>query len=299
MGRQAVAIIFDREQEAGGKKAGSKPDGATAGSAGEAVADGVFDEGLKDQSGDNGVLGMGSNVEDETETVSEADALDGEVVVEGGKFFAERDVEAIFCFDGVAEEVAQVFDHATGEAWLGIDLGGDGIQCVEEEVRVELVAEGVEGGLGGEAFEAFGAEFAQEEALVVTGGKDGGEDEPVDDPGPEEHGLEDGAEELRGSKARGRGPAEGDGKGGAKQEHDDAEEEAEGEMAEEAEADVGFRDGEAAIQAEQEQRDEPPCPPVGEAAPEVEPESGGLLEGGEGEEEGESGEAEECGGSLP
>ncbi len=84
------------------------------------------------------------------ELVAKADALDVEVVVGEVELFAEGD-EGVAVAEEDAEDVRELDDHLAGEVGLGADERGDGVEGVEEEVRVDLALQGVEAGFEQEA----------------------------------------------------------------------------------------------------------------------------------------------------
>jgi len=87
-GLDADAVVFDFEEEAAVRDAGTESNGA-AGDAGlEAVLDGILDEGLEEHGGDDDVEGVGRDFFDYAELVSEADYFDVKVIVGEVELFA-------------------------------------------------------------------------------------------------------------------------------------------------------------------------------------------------------------------
>src|SRR5690606_21333124 len=96
--------------------------------------------------------------------VPEPDLLDGEVVVHEADLVGEGDERARAGVEGVPEDARQPLDGALGLARLLLDERGDGVERVEEEVRVDLRAERDELRLGALADERLLA-FDEREAL--------------------------------------------------------------------------------------------------------------------------------------
>ena len=107
------------------------------------------------------------------QAVAEARALDVEVAVEELKLLPERHLLRGRRVERQAQEVAEPRDHLVGRVRVGVDERGDGVQGVEEEVRVELHLQSLQ-------LRLRGAQLALAVALVVVGGVADDDDDPVD-----------------------------------------------------------------------------------------------------------------------
>ena len=97
--------------------------------------------------GGNG-CGVDGGVVDELdgEPVAPAGLLDVEILAEHGEFFAERAPASAVVGEGDAAEVREAEDEVAGGTGVGVDEAVDGVEGVEEEVGVELVAQQFEPG---------------------------------------------------------------------------------------------------------------------------------------------------------
>ncbi len=155
--------------------------------AAHAVLDGVLGEGLEDQVRDERVEERRRHGLGDLQSVLEADALDVEVAPEEVELVAERDLLRGRVVEGAAEERAQPGDDAPNAAGIALDEGADGVERVEEEVRVELHPERREPGGGelgfeprglGEEARGLGLPLAEAEEVVAR--EAGGEEREVD-----------------------------------------------------------------------------------------------------------------------
>src|SRR5262249_57602696 len=78
-----------------------------------------------------------------------------------------------------AQKIAEARDHSVGGLHITIHERGDGVQRVEEEVRLELHLEHFELRDGEAGFELAGFELAQAVAAVVFDTVADGEDRPA------------------------------------------------------------------------------------------------------------------------
>src|SRR5215204_1094062 len=97
-----------------------------------------------------------------------AHALDLQVEGQELKLLLERDLLRAGVLQGETEEVAQSSDHAVGRVRVAVQEGGDGVERVEEEVRMELHLEGFELRLRELRLEPRRAQLALAEASVVA-----------------------------------------------------------------------------------------------------------------------------------
>lgn len=157
-------------------------DGARAGF--EPVADGVFDEGLEQEGGDEAIEGVRVEIGFELEPVPEAELLNVAVEFEEAHLLAQRGFLLGGLAEGKPEEVAEGDEHFLGGAGVLTEQGGDGIECVEEKMGLELGLEGVEAGPGEVGFERDGPPFAFAKAALeedrVRGSNEGGTGEEIE-----------------------------------------------------------------------------------------------------------------------
>ena len=71
---------------------------------------------------------------------AEARALDVKVGAHELDFIVEQRPFAFGAPQGVAEHVGQLLDRAVRDDWILVDEAGDGVERVEEEMRVDLRA---------------------------------------------------------------------------------------------------------------------------------------------------------------
>lgn len=167
MGGEAGAGIGDGEEEVLGSELGLEGDGTGLGRGFDAMADGIFEEGLEEEGGDGGgeaILGDGFG---DGEAVAEADFFDIEVTSGEVEFLLKSGFGGIGGGEGEAEEIGEAGEHFIGGFGVAMDEGGDGVEGIEEEVGVELHAEGLESGLGELAGEGASVAFAIAEAGLL------------------------------------------------------------------------------------------------------------------------------------
>jgi len=131
---------------------GSEFDGARAGLGGDAVLDGVLDQGLDAEDGDGVVTQFGRDVDDCGEAGAETGALNLEVGLDDGELFLKAD-HVLAGGEEVAEDFAEAEDEAAGIGGLTGNAAIESVEGVEEEVGMDLGLEGLEFGLEHEAFE--------------------------------------------------------------------------------------------------------------------------------------------------
>jgi len=99
----------------------------------------------------------------------------------------EGDLLAGGLVEHVAKEVAEAGDHGEGGFFASFaDEAGDGVEGVEEEVGLDLLAEGVELGFGELLVEARGFGLLLDEAGAGLEDRTDDEDDGVEE-GEEEH----------------------------------------------------------------------------------------------------------------
>ena len=139
LGRDADAVIANGEDEAIIEAERFKHEQAWGKARFDAVADGVFGDGLEDHGGHEQIQGLGLDMVFDGEPAAEAHSFDVEVEIQQLQFAADGDL-LFLGFEGGAEEVAEVRDHVIGAVRIFVDERGDGVERVEKEVRLELEA---------------------------------------------------------------------------------------------------------------------------------------------------------------
>jgi len=148
----------------------------------DAVADGVLDDGLKEEAWNEAMKSAGIDLNVDAKTIGEADLLDGEVVVDDFELLGEPDFLGGSALEGGSENGVEVIEHFGRFALLAeFDERGNGVKGVEEEVRLELHLEGFELGGGELALELEGADGFALGADLGLDGSDETKDESVDE----------------------------------------------------------------------------------------------------------------------
>jgi hypothetical protein len=99
----------------------------------------TFFETLEDQVWHAGVEGLGLDVELDRQTVGESRLLDLEILAEELELLLEPHFVAADLLEREAEQIAQARERAVGLLDVLVHQRRDGVQRVEEEVRVELL----------------------------------------------------------------------------------------------------------------------------------------------------------------
>ena len=105
------------------------------------MADGVLHDRLEQQHRHARPSDVVFDAKVDGKTIPEARILDLQIAVEDLELFLQRDLRAIFQIERHAEQVAEADDHGIGGGGIVVDQLGDGVQGVEEEVRLELHAQ--------------------------------------------------------------------------------------------------------------------------------------------------------------
>ena len=104
----------------------------------ESVLDAVFDERLKQDAGDEDVERVGIDLLFDLQLVcAEADDFDVEIVVSEAEFVAEGNV-GVVVLEQRAQDVGELDGHLAREFRFDADQRCDGVESVEEEVRIDL-----------------------------------------------------------------------------------------------------------------------------------------------------------------
>ena len=124
----------------------------------------------------------GVDVEHHVEAILVPDLLQLHVAIDEGQFPLQRDHLILGVVEGEAQQVAELFEHPAGRARRALDVRRDGVERVEQEMRVELGAERVEARLGQQPFELRRPDRAVARLILVLGGDVPADDGPVDQP---------------------------------------------------------------------------------------------------------------------
>src|SRR5436190_3576850 len=193
-GRLGGSIVDDAQDERVAVAPPLDRHAATLGTALDAVLHGVLDQGLQDERRHERVEHGVVDADVDDEPVLEAYFRDVDVEIEQGELAPQGHLRLLSALEAVTQQVAEPGDHAAHAARVALDERGDGVEGVEQEVRVELTAEGVEPCLGELTRELDRLVAARTESQRIrarhAGGDDAeGEDERVEETEPEAHGV--------------------------------------------------------------------------------------------------------------
>ena len=77
-----------------------------------------------------------------------------------------------------------MLDHASRKFGIALDVRGNGVQRIEQKMRIELHAKRVQPRLAVTVFQTLQPQFAVHVALVILVGLYAAENDPVDEPAP-------------------------------------------------------------------------------------------------------------------
>src|ERR1700761_6239523 len=117
---------------------------AAIGERGDAVFDRVFNERLDEQRRHFEIRADGIEILAHAEALTESNLLNVEIASGEGQLFAKRDARALAEPQGGTQEIRQTNAHFAGLGWIESGEGANGIQAVEEEMRVDLRLDGFE-----------------------------------------------------------------------------------------------------------------------------------------------------------
>ncbi len=150
--RDAYAVILDLDQEPLFHSTTAQGDGATADARLESVFDGVFDQGLEQDAGHESIQGVRQDLFDDAEFfTAEPDDFNVEIIVGKTQLVSEGN-EGIVIPEHGAEQVGQLDNHQARFIGALTDERGDGVERVEEKMRIDLALQGIEAGFEDEAF---------------------------------------------------------------------------------------------------------------------------------------------------
>ena len=78
-----------------------------------------------------------------------------------------------------------MLDHSARQLWIPLHLRGDGVQRVEEKVRIELHAQGIQPRFGEASLHSLQPQFGRKVASIVPVRLNGRYNHPVEEPAPE------------------------------------------------------------------------------------------------------------------
>src|SRR5581483_8122392 len=142
--RDPHAGVADHDAQVAGVEPRLDRDAAALDLLRDAVPHGVLDERLEDQGRHDARAGGVVHLVGDAQPVAEARALDVEVGVDDLQLVRERDERAVLASEQVAEDLRQALDAALRTLGVDRDELRDRVQAVEEEMRVDLRAQGVE-----------------------------------------------------------------------------------------------------------------------------------------------------------
>lgn len=169
--------IFNGERDAAVGTFGGETNEAAFGKMRDAVGDGVFNERLEKQrrklDGFRGFL----NAFFHLEARAEANFFDGQIAMEEREFVGEREAGFFAEAESHAEKFGKENAHFAGFGGVHAGEGADGVETVEEEMGIDLSAEGFQFGVASEnaGFEGAGfglaGVFESEKDVVQGDGK--------------------------------------------------------------------------------------------------------------------------------
>src|SRR5437016_8219774 len=110
----------------------------------DAVSDRVLHKRLQEQGRDDGGCGPGIDAKCHAQTIAESRFLDGDVMVQQLEFLLECDERTPFPVKGLPQQLGQAPDHPVRLLGILEDECRNGVQRVEEEMRLELSHERIE-----------------------------------------------------------------------------------------------------------------------------------------------------------
>src|SRR3954453_554578 len=141
-GRQAGPVVLDPDLQEVPHPRGVDPQPARRGAAPDPMADRVLHDRLQSQMGDGGVEDLGPGVDLHPQAVLEADLLDREIEPQGLELAPQGDLLGLDVVEHAAQEIAQAGEHLLRLRPSPLaHQHHDGVQGVEQEMRLELAFE--------------------------------------------------------------------------------------------------------------------------------------------------------------
>jgi hypothetical protein len=147
----------------------------------DAVTNGILDERLQDEVRNWHVQDRLLDVDVDLEPVAEPRLLDVEVAPDELELATERHERAIAGGEGLAQEVAEPGDHLVGRLGILVHQLGNGVERVEEKVRVELHLQELETRRRQPCLEKRRSHLALLARVVVSESVREGDDRPVEE----------------------------------------------------------------------------------------------------------------------
>jgi hypothetical protein len=98
---------------------------------------------LEEHTWNDSLLYVGFDLEPNGEPVLKANLLDIEIVPQHLQFARQRNLLVASRAQGKSQELAQARNHALCSLWIAVDQGSDGVECIEQKVRLQLKLEGL------------------------------------------------------------------------------------------------------------------------------------------------------------
>src|SRR5687767_10344913 len=110
----------------------------------DAVANGILKQRLEDEIRHERVESVGIDLLANGQTRAKACLLNFEIAFEKIQFLAKGHLLSVGALERVAQQFAQACDHAIGGLDVLVHKGGNGVERVEKEVRVQLNLQGLQ-----------------------------------------------------------------------------------------------------------------------------------------------------------
>ena len=148
------------------------------------MADGVLDERLQKEVGHGGTRHLRVDAHPHVEPVGEPHELELDVAIDEHQLALERDLLFVGVLERQPQQVAELLDHQPRLARRAFDVGGNRIQRVEQEMRIELRAQRREPRLGQRPLQIGRADLAILQIVLVVERDAHHRNRPIDE-GPE------------------------------------------------------------------------------------------------------------------
>ena len=177
--RQPDAVVLDVEFEHGAIDAGPHGDLARCGPGTNAVLDGIFDERLQQKVGDERVQRLRLDVEYHCQTVAEARLFDLQILGEEVELLLERHFLHADALQRHAQQIAEPRDHGVRGIDVAMHQRRDGVERVEQEVRLHLPLQGVQPRLDQPGLELRRVQFPRARFVQIPQRRADADDGPV------------------------------------------------------------------------------------------------------------------------
>jgi len=135
--------VFHGDQDVHALAPRHQPDDARVQHAGDPVLHRVFHQRLQQQGWNGASLAGRLNVLVHPQALAETHVLHFKIAARQGQFLAQGKALAIAQSQAAAQEVRQPYAHFSGARAIQSGQRGNGMQAVEQEMRVELHAQGL------------------------------------------------------------------------------------------------------------------------------------------------------------